>query len=165
MVVPRQTQLTVGEYEQIERKVSQPPTQNALRDAIGGYVTCAARTAVLLHRHGLISADDRRLTPLGWKVRGALAVRPGTLGSRVVQTLIDAGLVWKELPGRGGLRGTFTVDSEDPDSSVFVTCRTLNGAPDVNALAAAEQVLMATGFQVQRVVDIVQRLLVTEDKR
>jgi hypothetical protein len=98
---------------------------------------------------GLLAAglldEEETLTDLGWQVRAACHVEPGSFTSQVTQVLLDSGFAWSLLPAHGAASGElFHVRSDSSFGGVWVFFRTAGRAN------AAGRVLRSVDLKVQQ---------------
>jgi hypothetical protein len=139
------------------------PQRTALLGAVGGMVDGRENVLAALRRKGLVGATPKTwqsLTALGWRLRAALLVPPGTFGSFVAQKLLSGGMHWKELPSFT-LRPRFEVEAFEGAANAYVDVRQLNGTVNEDGLTQAEGLLRAAGYGVVRTEGRSPRLLVS----
>lgn len=161
---PPLEQLTPEAYGTMAAGLSGPQRAVMLK-AVGGMVDGRENVLSALRRKGLVGGTPRslqNLTGLGWRLRAGLLVTPGSFGSGVVQTLLDGGMHWRELPS-GSLRLHFEVETFEGGKNVYVSVRQLNGSVNEEGLAQAEGLLRKAGCGVQRTDGRAPRLLVSPE--
>lgn len=162
--VPSVGQLTPAAYGTLAAGLS-GPQRAVLKGAVGGMVDGRQNVLAALRRKGLVGGTPgtmQNLTVLGWRMRAALLVLPGSFGSAVVQALLDGGMTWEALPGGTLRRPRFRIETFEGATSAYVDTRALNGTPNEESLATAEKVLLAAGFRVTRTEGRSPRLRVAE---
>lgn len=89
--------------------------------------------------------EEGSLTDLGWQVRAACHVVPGSFASQVAQVLLDSGFSWSLLPAHGAAaEELFRVRTDPSFGGAWVLFQTAGRAH------AAAQVLCSAGLKVQQ---------------